>query len=346
MLHRALRRGHGGILRRAGDVVVPGVLGALVDEDKAHVGLVLTGGGNAGVEVDIVVQGNVVIAVSGGGDALLTQPGVDPAVDQCAVVVVLLDQQVCVIHAVDPVGHFLIIGTLAGDSIYQNCAVGIRAAEQADGLDQTGAHPPGRAVLVDLKIHVAEHHGGVLETQGAVEVASEVFSGGVFHALAELYQLGLLRHHVDHDVAGQTLGAVIEPLDDVAIHQRCDADGLSLIVDLGVFRIGHLELRHQIAVRADAAQRPSAELDAGVFVQHGDLIVRDFRHIGGKVAGLHVQQVIITLGMERGGGNDRTDGADSQHDNRENERYFARRFQHPGQITGVVPADANAQTEQ
>ncbi len=60
MLHRALGRGHGGILGSTGDVVITGILGALVDQNKAHVGLVPAGGGNAGIKIHVVVQGDIV----------------------------------------------------------------------------------------------------------------------------------------------------------------------------------------------------------------------------------------------------------------------------------------------
>ena len=91
---QALGRGHGGVLGGAGDRIIAGVLGALVDQDKANIGLIPAGGGDAGVEVHIVIHGDIVVSLRGGGDPLLAQPGVDPAVDQFAVIVVLGHQQI------------------------------------------------------------------------------------------------------------------------------------------------------------------------------------------------------------------------------------------------------------
>ena len=193
---------------------------ALVDEDKAHVGLISAGGGHAGIEVHVIVQGDIIVAFRGGGDALLTQPGVDPAVDIAAMVVVLLNQQVGIIDPIHPVGHLLHILGLAGDGVDQHGTLRVRAAEQADALHQPGADPPRSAVLVDLEVDIAEHHGGIAEAQRAVEVAAEVLAGGILDTVAELDEVGLLSHHIDHDISGQALGTVIEPLDDISIDQR------------------------------------------------------------------------------------------------------------------------------
>ena len=61
VLELPLGAGHGGELRGPGHGVEVGLLGALVAEDEAHVGLVAPHGGDAGVDVHIVVNGDVVV---------------------------------------------------------------------------------------------------------------------------------------------------------------------------------------------------------------------------------------------------------------------------------------------
>ena len=157
MLHGALGRGHGGIFFRTGHIIILGRLGALVHQQEAHVGLVRASGGDAGIHINVVVQGNIVVSRCGGGHRLLTQPAVDPAVDQLAMEVVLVHDDVWVVHPIHPGGHvFFIVGVLAGDRIDQNGATDVLAAKEADGLIYSGADPVGRPVLVHLEVDVAE----------------------------------------------------------------------------------------------------------------------------------------------------------------------------------------------
>ena len=91
LLHLTLRAAHGRILLRAGHGVEAGLLGALVGQDEAHIGLVGHHGGNTGVHIHIVADGNIVVPVGGDGHLTLAEQGVPEAVDIGAVIVVLLD---------------------------------------------------------------------------------------------------------------------------------------------------------------------------------------------------------------------------------------------------------------
>ena len=116
-----------------------------------------------------------------------------------AIVVVLLHDDIRGIHPVHPAGNHLIILALAGNGVDQHGALHVLAAEEADGLDDPGADPVRRALLVNFKDRLIEHHGGVLEAQMPVEVAAEMLGSGVLHALIQAHHLCLLGHHVDDE---------------------------------------------------------------------------------------------------------------------------------------------------
>ena len=183
-----------------------------------------------------------------------------------------------------------------------------------------------------------------------VEVAAEVLAGGIFDAVAELNKVGLLSHHIDHDISGQALGTVIEPLDDISIDQRGHPNRLALIVDLGILAVTDLKLGNQIAVRADAAQRTAAQLNAGVLIQHGDLAVGDLRHVLGEVAAPDIQQVIIGAGTEDGRTGQCAHHADRQNNTGQKDRHLAGTRQRPGKLHDIsrparTPAPIRVQTE-
>ena len=67
VLDHALGGYFGRLLGGAGSVIELGLLGALVAEQEAQVGLVRVGGGDAGIHVHIVVDGDIVVALSGNG---------------------------------------------------------------------------------------------------------------------------------------------------------------------------------------------------------------------------------------------------------------------------------------
>ena len=211
--------------------------------------------------------------------------------DIAAVVVVLLHDQLRAVHMVHPggdVGH-IVIGAFAGDGVDQHRALHIHAAEKADGLVHPGADPVGRALFIDLEIGLAEHIGGVLEAQMADQIAVEMLRRGVFDALVQALHRHFLGGHIDDKICRQALGAVVEPLDDVAVHQSRHAHGLALIVDLGIVVL-HLELADHVA---ELAQLAVAQAGGAVAVQHGDLVKGQLVHFLGKVARFHRQELLI-----------------------------------------------------
>ena len=211
-----------------------------------------------------------------------------------AVVVVLLDDELRRVDMVHPGRRLLIVCALAGDGVHQHRAVVVRAAEEADGLLLLGADPVGGALLVDLKDRLLEHIGRVVEAQVPVEVPGEVLRRGVLHALREAHHIHALVHHVDDEVGGQTLGAVVEPLDDVPVAQGRHPDGPPVVVDLGVV-LRHLELGHHVA---ELAQLPVPQLLGAVPVQHGDAVIGHLLDVLREGAALQGQELAVGPGPE------------------------------------------------
>ena len=289
-LGRALGRG----LRRTGAGVEPGLLGPLIGEDEADVGLVAGNGGHTGVHIHIVIDGDIVPARCGQRHVPLAEVGVQKAVVELAVVVILIHDDVGGVQPVHPGGHILVILALAADGVHQHGALHVRTAEKPDALDDPGADPVGGALLVDLKHRLVEHHGGILEPQVAVEVPGEVFRRGILHALVQPDHLRLLGHHVDDDIGRQAVGAVGEPLDEVSVGKARDPHGAALIVDLGI--VGQdLKLRHHIR---QLTQLPAAQSGGGVAVQHGDLVIADLLHLRDEVTGGQGQQLAVCPGPQ------------------------------------------------
>ena len=296
MLHLTLGAVHGAVLLRACHGVEPRLLGALVGEDEADVGFIGHHGGNARIHIDIVIDGNVVVAFGGDGHFPLTEEGVDKAVNISAVEVILLHNKLSGIDMIHPSGHIrhIVVDALARHRIHQHGADNICAAKEADGLIHAGADPVGVTRLVDFKGGRIEHVGGVVKPQMAIEIAPEVLGGGVADALVKAHHLHVLGHHVHNEVGGQTLGAVGEPLDPVAVAQARHTDGTALVVDLGVI-LNDLKLAHHVG---KLAQFTVAKLHGGVLIHHGDLGVGDLLHLGGKVAVLHRQEVAVVVGAD------------------------------------------------
>ena len=294
----------------------------LVGEDKADVGLVAGNGGHAGVHIHIVVDGDIVPAVRGQRHVPLAEVGVQKAVVELAVIVILLHDDVGGIQPIHPGGHILVILALAVDGVHQHGALHIRAAEKPDALDDPGADPVGGALLVDLKHRLVEHHGGILEPQVAVEVPGEVFRRGILHALVQPDHLRLLGHHVDDDIGRQAVGAVGEPLDEVSVGKARDPHGAALIVDLGV--VGQdLKLRHHIR---QLTQLPAAQSGGGVAVQHGDLVIADLLHLRDEVTGGQGQQLAVGTGPQHHPGGKGANGDGCDHGDYHEEGYGALLF--------------------
>ena len=296
LLHLTLGAAHGRILLRAGHGVEAGLLGALVGQDEAHVGLVGHHGGNAGVHIHVIADGNIVVSVGGDGHLTLAEQGVPEAVDIGAVIVILLDDQLGGKYMVHPCGDIrhIVVGVFTGNGVHQHRAGDIRAAEQADGPVDPGADPPGTAFLVDLKGRLVKNEGGILEPEIPVQIAVEMLGGGIADALLQTHHLHVLGHHVDDQIGGQALPAVVQPLDDIAVLQRRDTDRAALVVDLGIV-VGHFELGDHVR---QFAQLAVAQLGGGIPVQHGDLVKGDLLHLRGEIAVLHRQQITIGCGPE------------------------------------------------
>ena len=223
---------------------------------------------------------------------------------------------------VDPRGRLFVVFALARDGVDEHRAVVVRAAEQADGLFLLGADPVGRAVLVDLKDRLFKHIGWIREAQVAVKVAGEVLGGCVLHAVGKAHDLDVLRDHVDDEVGGKSLRAVVEPLDDVAVAQRRDAHGAAMIVDLRVV-FGHLELRDHVGQLAELAV---AELFGAVAVEHRDAVIGDLFDFACKAAALDRQQCLIVLGPQHDPRRQRADECRDDHQRHNEKRRSALLF--------------------
>ena len=158
-----------------------------------------------------------------------------------------------------------------------------------------------------------------METQVAIQIAAEMLRRGIADALLQTHHLHILCHHVNDEVGGQAVGAVIQPLDPVAVAQGGDPDRTVLVVDLGVV-IVHLELGHHIR---QLAQLAVAQLGRGIPIQHGDLVDGDLLHLAGKVAGLHRQQIPIIGGPNELPADDAAHNGGEDHGQSQEERDLA-----------------------
>ena len=241
------------------------------------------------------------------GDAGLADQRVPKAALVAAVVAELLVDQIGGKHLVAPAGN-LVDGValhLAGARVHQNRARIVLAAEQPDAHLHRGHDPIRRTVVVNLEGGVAEHLGGVREAHVAVEVVVEVLGRGDVHVLAlvEAHELGLLCGHVHRDVSRQAGARVRDPLDDVGIDQRADAVGRVLVADLrvGVVALVDGVLADQVAHLADGT---TAQAHGGVLVYDRHVRHAHLADVGGKVAGLGLEQAGVGARVEKRRGGD------------------------------------------
>ena len=266
MLHLSLGGGHGRLLRGPRHGVESCLLGPQVHQHEADVGLVGGDGGHAGVEVHVVVDGQVIVAVGGAADISLAEDGVPVAVLEFSIVVQLGDDQVGRVELVDPLGHilFLVVGALPGDGVDQDGPVDVLAVPPANPVGDGGGHPVGDAVVVDLKGDVVEHFRGIAEAEISVDIPEKILAGGVLHAALQPDQVRLLGHHVHGDVGWQAGALVEQPLDGVSVHQGGHPVGGSLVIDLGVI-VRHLKLGDQLG---HLPQLPVPQAGGGIPVHH------------------------------------------------------------------------------
>ena len=152
---------------------------ALIHQHEPDDGVVSRRRSDAGVDPHVVVFRDVVVAdvsvgTRGGLDhVLLAEPAVKPTVLVSARPVVLLDQKLCGICAVDPLGHLIDrdVGALARRCVHHDDAIDGRTSEQADRTLLHGADPPRVAILVNLERLLVKHVEGVLQLHVTVDVA-------------------------------------------------------------------------------------------------------------------------------------------------------------------------------
>ena len=102
-----------------------------------------------------------------------------------------------------------------------------------------------------------------------LEKSAEVLGGRILDTRVKLLEGGHFVRHVYNDIAGQTLGAVCEPLDDIGILERNDPDGRALVVYLRVERIDR-ELR-DIALFRQLTERSGRKSGRNALVKLRDV---------------------------------------------------------------------------
>ena len=178
-----------------------------------------------------------------------------------------------------------------------------------------------------------------METQMAVQIPAEMLHIGVLDALLQPHQLHVLRHHVNEQVGGQSVSPVGEPLDQIGVHQSGDAHRAALVVDLGII-VHHLKLGDHIA---ELSQLPVAQAFGGLFIQHGNLVVGNFVHLGGEVAHRNGQQLRVGLGPENNAARQCPHQSQHQQCNSQNNRNSALFFQEAEVVPRLLSLKAGSQ---
>ena len=119
MLHLSLGRSHGRGLRRAWNRVEFRFLRPAVDKNKADIGLVGCHRAHARVQIDVVVDGHIVVAVGSTAHVLLAEDRVNVSVLESSIVVQLADEKLRVVELIHPLGNVLlgVPFTFAGNGI-------------------------------------------------------------------------------------------------------------------------------------------------------------------------------------------------------------------------------------
>ena len=303
VLHLALGAAHGAVLGGAGHAVEMSIGRALVHQHETDDGVVAGSARHPGVDPDVVVLGDVVVAelAAGAGrrlhHAALPQPAVQPAVVQAAVPVVLLDQQLAGIRAIHPLRAVpdCQVLRLARAGVHQHHPLYGLSPEKAYGAGLHRAHPPGRPVLIDLEALLLEHVERIGQLHVAIDIAHERVALHVVHRLVEAHDLRVLVGHVHQHVGGDTGVHVVEPLEEVGIAQRAHADRTRLVVYL---RIGalYLELAH---VLGNLSQGAVAQQHGAVAVDDGDGVVVRLFDVAREIAVLQGEQARVFLRIAR-----------------------------------------------
>ena len=239
------------------------------------------------------------------------------------------------IHPAGDILH-IVVHALTSDGIYQHRAFYIHTAEQADGFIHPRADPIRRAGFVNLKIRRGKHIGRILEAQMAHQITVEVFGCGVFDALFQALHRHFLRCHIDNQIRRKTFGPIVEPLDNIAVHQACHADRFSLVIDLGIVVL-HFKLADHVA---QFTQLPGTQTGGAVAIQHRDLIEAQLIHFFGKIPRFNGQQLLVGIRPQDHG------REDASHQRNHNQRSHdikrdAALFAHKVEISfGPVPLKA------
>ena len=109
----------------------------------------------------------------------------------------------------------------------------------------------------------------------------------------EAHNLGILRSHVDNDICGNALLAVLQPLEQVGVRERAHAHGTTLVVDLAV-GVRDLELAHELRNGSHGAR---TEQLGGRAVDHGHVLVVDLLDVLGKIALGGIEDRGVALGI-------------------------------------------------
>ena len=248
---------------------------------------------------------------------------IDEAALVGAIVIVLIHDDLRRVDAVHPGGDIGIVLAFTGDGIHQHRTLDIGTAKEPDALDNAGANPVGRTLLIDLKGRFIEDIGGILEPQMAVQIAAEVLSRSIVHPFRQTNHIYLLRHHINDEIGRQAGAAVIEPLEDIAVAQRGDPNGTTLVIDLGIV-IRYLKLAYHIG---QLAQFAVTQLFGRIPVQHGDLIKGDLLDILGKVTGLHSYQLGIGAAADDNAGKQPANHIDDKYCSDNDKRHDAAALQ-------------------
>ena len=155
----------------------------------------------------------------------------------------------------------------AGLSIDEDRAVDVLAVPPADPVGDGRRHPVWVSIVVDLEGDRLKHPCRVAETDVAVDIAEEIFTGGILHAGGQPDEIGILIDHIDSNVCRKSLLLVVKPFDRVGIAQRRHAVRCPLIVDLCVIFL-NLKLGDQVGHLTELF---ASEPGGGVLINDRDL---------------------------------------------------------------------------
>ena len=203
-------------------------------------------------------------------------------------IIILLHDQLGRIQPVNPGWNFFVILTFAGDSVNQDSAIDIRTAEQADGFFQFGANPIRFALIIDFKHGSIEHKSRIIKTQMTHQIAAKMFWIRVFDAFSfrQTDYIYILSYHINDQIGRNAVTAVSKPFNQIAVLQHGYSYRPTIVVNL-IILVGHFKLADHIR---ELAQFPVAKFGSGVFIQHGNLVKRDFFHVRNKIAVLYCEQ--------------------------------------------------------